>query len=269
MKQLPDYYKALGIPNTASPEEVKAAYRKLAKKFHPDHNSGNPIAQERFMEANAAYAVLNDADKRKNYDLQCITRFSAISNLDEVLRKVDEMMPNLEELVRAMESRAFKQPPGETYMFEANADTALEIFSNFKTGLGLDFSIGPGKYIELKGNGAEPSCLGSTIKVYGFHGKIELPKGIDLKLKVMANNGYIRGTIAHGWLIHTENTFIDIALTGNMGANITAKKCQPRIFGLVQDETDRKLWIPPGQKNPQRLLYLMPASGSVIVKYTE
>jgi hypothetical protein len=273
MKELPDYYKALGISLDASQEEIKAAFRNLAKKFHPDHNPGNLRAEKLFHEINAAHTVLKDPQKRAHYDLQRgLNKSRAESNLDEALRTAGGVMSNLEELVREMASGAFtgrQSDKTDEYMFEANADTALEIFTDFKLGDGLNFSTVPGKYIDLNGHGAEPSCRGSTISVYGFRGKIELPKGIDLKLKVIATNGYIRGTIAHGWLIQAENTFIDIALTGNMGANITAKKCQPRIFGLVQDETDRKLWIPPGQKNPQRRLYLMPTSGSVIVKYTE
>jgi molecular chaperone DnaJ len=63
-----DYYAVLGVPKNASPAEIKKAYRKLAQKHHPDANPGNVQAEERFKEASAAYDVLSDADKRKQYD---------------------------------------------------------------------------------------------------------------------------------------------------------------------------------------------------------
>lgn len=64
-----DYYKVLGIGRTASEEEVKKAFRKLALKYHPDKNHGNKEAEERFKEINEAYAVLSDAEKRRAYDM--------------------------------------------------------------------------------------------------------------------------------------------------------------------------------------------------------
>jgi molecular chaperone DnaJ len=63
-----DYYEVLGVNRNASREEIKAAYRRLAVKFHPDRNPGDKDAEESFKEAAEAYAVLSDADKRANYD---------------------------------------------------------------------------------------------------------------------------------------------------------------------------------------------------------
>jgi DnaJ-class molecular chaperone len=63
-----DYYKLLGVERTASADEIKRAYRKLARKFHPDVNPNNKEAERRFKEINEAYQVLGDADKRKKYD---------------------------------------------------------------------------------------------------------------------------------------------------------------------------------------------------------
>jgi len=62
-----DYYEVLGIEKTATQAEVKSAFRKLAKKYHPDV-SKEPDAAEKFKEAQEAYAVLSDENKRKQYD---------------------------------------------------------------------------------------------------------------------------------------------------------------------------------------------------------
>jgi DnaJ-class molecular chaperone len=63
-----DYYDVLGVPRTSSADEIKSAFRKLARKFHPDATKNDPKSTERFKEVQEAYEVLSDPAKRKNYD---------------------------------------------------------------------------------------------------------------------------------------------------------------------------------------------------------
>ena len=68
MAEKRDYYEVMGIPKNASEDEIKKAYRKLAKKYHPDLNPGDKNAEEKFKELNEAYEVLSDKDKKARYD---------------------------------------------------------------------------------------------------------------------------------------------------------------------------------------------------------
>jgi len=68
MAEKRDYYEVLGVSKTATPEEIKKAYRKMAIKYHPDKNPGDKEAEEKFKEAAEAYDVLSDSDKRARYD---------------------------------------------------------------------------------------------------------------------------------------------------------------------------------------------------------
>ena len=65
-----DYYQILGIPRNASPDDIRKAYRQLAKKYHPDTNPDDKRAEEHFKEATEAYEVLRDPEKRAAYDVK-------------------------------------------------------------------------------------------------------------------------------------------------------------------------------------------------------
>ena len=63
-----DYYEVLGVSRTASEQELKTAYRKLAMQYHPDRNPGDQVAEEKFKEAAEAYGVLSNAENRARFD---------------------------------------------------------------------------------------------------------------------------------------------------------------------------------------------------------
>ncbi|CAI2718316.1 DnaJ C-terminal domain-containing protein [Nitrospina watsonii] len=83
------YYDKLGVARTASHDEIKKAYRKLALKYHPDRNKNDPEAENRFKELSEAYAVLSDKDKRKKYDSYGAEGFHKRYSQEDIFRDFD------------------------------------------------------------------------------------------------------------------------------------------------------------------------------------
>jgi len=84
-----DYYKILGVSKSASPEEIKKAYRKLALKYHPDQNQGDKSAEAKFKDVSEAYAVLSNPEKRKNYDMFGAEGFQSKFSQEDIFRGFD------------------------------------------------------------------------------------------------------------------------------------------------------------------------------------
>lgn len=84
-----DYYKILGIDKSASPTDIKKAYRKLALKYHPDRNKGDKKSEEKFKEANEAYAVLSDPEKKQQYDTFGSAGFQQKYSQEDIFRGSD------------------------------------------------------------------------------------------------------------------------------------------------------------------------------------
>jgi curved DNA-binding protein len=84
-----DYYKTLGVSKSASADEIKKAYRKLALKYHPDHNKDDKSAETRFKEISEAYAVLSDSEKRKQYDTFGAEGFQNRFSQEDIFRGFD------------------------------------------------------------------------------------------------------------------------------------------------------------------------------------
>jgi len=84
-----DYYKILGVSKSASPEEIKKAYRKLALKHHPDRNKGDKAAEDKFKEISEAYAVLSDPEKKKQFDMFGAEGFQSRFTQEDIFRGFD------------------------------------------------------------------------------------------------------------------------------------------------------------------------------------
>lgn len=89
-----DYYKILGIDTSADTKEIKAAYRSLARKYHPDTNQGNKLSEEKFKEIGEAYSVLNDPIQKAKYDL---------------LKGLNQKQPNTSEQAKKQASEAYTE----------------------------------------------------------------------------------------------------------------------------------------------------------------
>jgi len=84
-----DYYNILGVSKSASAEEIKKAYRKLALKYHPDHNKGDKGAESKFKDLSEAYAVLSDPEKKKQYDMFGAEGFQNRFSQEDIFRGFD------------------------------------------------------------------------------------------------------------------------------------------------------------------------------------
>jgi curved DNA-binding protein len=147
--QAKDYYKILGVSKSSSREEIKKAYRKLALKYHPDHNKGDKAAEDKFKDLSEAYAVLSDPEKKKQYDMFGAEGFHNKFSQEDIFRGFDF-------------GSIFSE-----FGF-GGSGKAQNIFSQIFGGMG-----GPGKY---QYGGGSP--FGGSAD--GFHGHPRAMKGQDL-----------------------------------------------------------------------------------------
>lgn len=153
-----DYYKVLGVERNASQDDIKKAYRKMARKYHPDLNKDDPNAKDKFQEINEANEVLSDPEKRKKYD-----------EYGEHWKHADEFKAEREAYQRAQQSGG-----QSAYWYSVNGD-------DFIGGFGRGNASGFSDFFEqLFGHGASAGRSGRGYNMMSRGGDIEAQMNLSL-----------------------------------------------------------------------------------------
>jgi molecular chaperone DnaJ len=173
-----DYYKILGVPRDATPEEIKKHYRKIALKYHPDRNPGNKEAEEKFKEAAEAYEVLRDPEKRRLYDAYghegvSSTGFTGFQDFSDIFRTFSDIFEGL------FGFGDFAPREGRP---QAGSDLRYDLTLDF-----LDATLGTEVTIEVPriqtcrtcgGSGARPGTQKTVCPACGGRGVVTRTQGI-------------------------------------------------------------------------------------------
>ena len=190
MAEKRDYYEVLGVAKTATADEIKSAYRKLAMKYHPDRNPGDKAAEEKFKEAAEAYDVLHDPGKRQKYDQfghagldgQGSGGFgSGGMSMDDIFSMFGDLFGGRSSRGGGFESffgggdeggrrRASPNAPerGEDMTFRIDIDFDEAVFGSERT---IDVTL-PEECPDCKGSGAAPGSQRTTCRTCGGRGVV-------------------------------------------------------------------------------------------------
>jgi molecular chaperone DnaJ len=197
-----DYYEILGVAKSASADEIKKAYRKVAMQYHPDRNPGDKAAEEKFKEAAEAYEVLSDADKRAKYD-----RFG---------------------------HQAFAPGMGGGGGFQGGNANMEDIFSQFGDIFGDDMFgsfFGGGSRRGGGGAGANRGQRGSNLRIKIKLNYEEIAKGVTKNVKVKK---YVGCTTCNGSGAKDKGS---IQTCGTCGGSGQVRKVQNTFLGQMQTVT--------------------------------
>ncbi|MGD1075986.1 MAG: molecular chaperone DnaJ [Thermodesulfovibrionales bacterium] len=155
-----DYYELLGVAKGATPDEIKKAYRKLARKYHPDLNPGDKTSEQKFKEINEAYAVIGDAKKREEYDRFGKAPFETGGPWYE-----DAKAPRYEDIFEFGMGDIFGNIFGKTAQPGPSYVKGSDILMKLTISLEEAFS-GIQKTITIHREASCPSCQGSGAEAY-------------------------------------------------------------------------------------------------------
>jgi curved DNA-binding protein len=165
-----DYYEVLGVAKTATADDIKKSFRKLAVKFHPDRNQGDTAAEEKFKEINEAYAVLSDPEKRKKYDTFGSSDFHQQYSQEDIFRNFDfsgtfkDMgMGGGEDIFSRLFGGAFRRGGANFRRApQKGGDLSLEVTVGFR-----EAAMGAEKLVAFRRNGQREEL------------KVKIPVGVD------------------------------------------------------------------------------------------
>jgi len=174
-----DFYEVLGINKSASPEEIKQAYRKLAVKHHPDKNKGNKASEEKFKEASEAYHILSDRKRKQNYDNFGHAAFeggggrSGFENFDFSSSFSDIFEDFFEDFGERNTRRRSSNQRGSDLRYDVSI-TLEEAYLGKKENISFSSSE---KCTNCKGQGSAPGSKPQTCSTCGGNGKIRSNQG--------------------------------------------------------------------------------------------
>ena len=160
-----DYYKVLGVERNATQDDIKKAYRKMARKYHPDLNKDDPNAKDKFQEINEANEVLSDPEKRKKYD-----------EYGEHWKHADEFKAEREAYQRAQERGG-----QSAYWYSVNGDDFMGGFGGNAHGFGGNASGFSDFFEQLFGHGASAGRSGRGYNMMSRGGDIEAQMNLSLR----------------------------------------------------------------------------------------
>lgn len=254
-----DFYKILGVDKSASEAEIKKAYRKLAKKYHPDINPGDKKAEEKFKELTEAYAVLSDANKRRQYDAVGPDGFQSGFDFSEFFGRGFRPRPG-------QRTYHFSSGPGGGFNFDMGG--LEDIFGSFFGGGGFG-SAGVGSRGFRRGPTAQPrdvtyeveidfltSVKGGDMEVnlQGGRKRVKIPAGVKTGQKIRLAGSGGQGDIYLHLNIRPhprfqrdrDNIIVEVPVTVAEAA-LGAKIEVPTIDGTAQVK------LPSGTSSGQKL----------------
>ena len=264
-----DYYKILGVEKSAEPEAVKKAYRKLALKYHPDRNPNNRDAEEKFKKISEAYAVLSDAEKRKQYDSFGSDQFSRRYSQEDIFRNFD-----LNEILRdfgfggAGENERLFRGRGRRggYTFRTGGDPLQDLFGQGQSHYdqpqkGEDLHYNLSITLEESVSGAEKKlALQQELEVHEI--SVRIPVGISTGKKLrLAGKGYpgVHGGPAGD--LYLNITIIPHPIFARDGSDIYIEKAvsftQAVLGSSIEvptiDGTIKRIKVPAGTQNGTKI----------------
>lgn len=193
-----DYYEVLGVSRDADEAAIKKAYRKLAKKYHPDTNANNPSAQEKFKEVTEAYEVLSDKEKRKMYDQFGHTDFDGGQSGNGNYQEFHFEGGSMDDILKDFFGGGYRNAGNGSFHFEGNQGGFGSWRQNTGGRTGYGYGFGADNYAS-KGADAEATLhIGFEEAVFGCDKvisyqdgsghtqslKVHIPAGIDTGKKI-------------------------------------------------------------------------------------